>query len=244
MFMGQVKEVGRRSRELSMEARDRGDLFAVVNLFASNQMVHLAADDPDAALQDSRQLGEDWKRRGFYIQDHSLLMDEVMVLLYRGDALPAWQKMLECWSDHRSSLLFRVQQVRIFSLYYRAASALAAAAMADDPRRLVLDADRTAGRLEAERMPWSESLALLIRAGVAATLGNPDRSRSLLAEAMDALDVVSMHLWANAARRRLGRLIGGDEGRALVAQADAWMSDQGVRNPIRTTNLYAPGFRE
>ncbi len=45
---------------------------------------------------------------------------------------------------------------------------------------------------------------------------------------------------AAAARRVRGRLLGGDAGRALVAQADQWMSSQGIRNPDRMTALFIP----
>ena len=51
-----------------------------------------------------------------------------------------------------------------------------------------------------------------------------------------------MGLFAAAARRRLGGLLGGDEGRALIAQADAWMAGQEIRNPARMAACIAPGF--
>ena len=53
-----------------------------------------------------------------------------------------------------------------------------------------------------------------------------------------------MGLYAAAARRHLGKLIGGDEGRALIARADAWMIDQGISNPAQDGRRYHAGFRE
>jgi hypothetical protein len=47
---------------------------------------------------------------------------------------------------------------------------------------------------------------------------------------------------AAVSRRRLGELLGGESGRAIVADADSWMADQQIVNPIRTTAMYAPGF--
>lgn len=49
-------------------------------------------------------------------------------------------------------------------------------------------------------------------------------------------------LYAHPARRRLGRLLGGAEGAALVAESDAWMAAQGVRNPERLTAMVLPGW--
>jgi hypothetical protein len=51
-----------------------------------------------------------------------------------------------------------------------------------------------------------------------------------------------MRLYAAAARRRLGRLIGGDAGKALLVEADTWMASQGIKNPARMTAMLAPGF--
>jgi len=51
-----------------------------------------------------------------------------------------------------------------------------------------------------------------------------------------------MKLFAAACRRRLGKLIGGDEGHSLVAEADAWMAGQFIVNPARMTATLVPGF--
>jgi hypothetical protein len=51
-----------------------------------------------------------------------------------------------------------------------------------------------------------------------------------------------MSIFAAATRRHLGGLLGGDGGRALVAEADGWMTSQGIGNPARMAALYAaPG---
>jgi len=51
-----------------------------------------------------------------------------------------------------------------------------------------------------------------------------------------------MALMAAAAARRLGVLLGGDEGAAEVARSDGWMVAQGVRDPERLTRVLAPGW--
>ena len=52
-----------------------------------------------------------------------------------------------------------------------------------------------------------------------------------------------MILYAAASRRRLGEIIGGDDGRAHVQEADAWMTAQQIRNPARMANVFAAEVR-
>jgi len=43
-------------------------------------------------------------------------------------------------------------------------------------------------------------------------------------------------------RRRLAALVGGDEGRALLALSDAWMTRNGIVRPDLYTDMNAAGF--
>jgi hypothetical protein len=51
-----------------------------------------------------------------------------------------------------------------------------------------------------------------------------------------------MPLCAASVDRRLGLLLGGDEGRSLVDRADALFTARSVRRPDRVADLYVPGF--
>ena len=59
---------------------------------------------------------------------------------------------------------------------------------------------------------------------------------------MIGFDACDMRLYAAAARRRLGQLVGRAEGRALMAGAESWMAGQTIRNPARMAAMLAPGF--
>jgi hypothetical protein len=126
--------------------------------------------------------------------------------------------------------------------HLRARSALAAAAGATAPGPFLREAERDARRLQGEKMPWSEALAQLIHAGAAARRGDPGRGMGLLMEAAERCEAADMRLYAHAARRCVGERTGGDSGAELVAQTDAWMMGQKVRNPGRMTALLVPGF--
>ena len=47
--------------------------------------------------------------------------------------------------------------------------------------------------------------------------------------------------YASAARHQLGRLLGGDEGAALVLAAQAAMRAQGIHDPARFASTLVPG---
>ena len=65
---------------------------------------------------------------------------------------------------------------------------------------------------------------------------------AFLSDAASRFDGAEMALCAASVRRQLGRIVGGDEGRQMVAGADAWMAAQEIRRPDRMAELYAPGF--
>jgi hypothetical protein len=62
-----------------------------------------------------------------------------------------------------------------------------------------------------------------------------------IAEAASRLAAIDMALFAAAARRAHGELTGGEAGRALVSEADAWMAAQAIRRPDRMARMLAPG---
>jgi hypothetical protein len=132
--------------------------------------------------------------------------------------------------------------IRIDLLHFSGRSAVAAAAVSDDPRALLRAAEGYARRLDRQRTGWASAMALLIRAGTAAVRGDSAAAVVLLTKAVSAYDAVDMGLYAASARRQLGKVVGGDEGRAMIAQADMWMANQDIRDPARMAASIAPGF--
>jgi serine/threonine protein kinase len=242
-YMGEVVELSRRQALLLREAQERGDLFAETN-FSTYIMaiVRLGADDPEGADRGLSRVVSQWSRQGFHVQHHNALLARALIDLYTGDGQAAWNHIAEQWRAYTRSLLLRVQQVRINVLELRGTSAVAAAMSAADPGSYLRAAERDAGRLQRERMPWSDALACLIRAGAATVRADRSRATALLAEAATRLDAVAMRIYAEAARRRLGELLGGEDGHALIAQANSWMAGQKIQDPARMAAMLAPGL--
>jgi hypothetical protein len=236
MFMGEVAEIARRLPGLIKEAKERDDLYGVTNLcLGMRTFVHLAADEPETARRELAEAMDRWSHHGFHVQHQNRLYDESQIDLYQGDAAAAWRRITETWPLLGRSHHLRVQQVRIYQVHLRGRAALAAGG---DPT-LVRSARRDARALWHERAPWAQALARLLEAGVAARRGD-GQAAGLLRDAAERCDAAKMRLYAAAARRRLGELTGGEEGRALVAEADKWMAGQGVANPVRMTALLVP----
>jgi serine/threonine protein kinase len=241
MFMGDVAEIARRLPVLLKEARERDDRYTMTNLsLVVGTFTHLAADEPARARDVLQEVMAGWSRGGFHVQHMNRLYDETQIDLYTGDGPSAWRWLTAGWESVRRSFLLRVQQVRIFMRDLRARSALAAAAGAADPAPLLRAAAGEARALRRERMPWAGALARLAEAGIAAARGDLAGAASLYGDAADRLQAADMHLYAAAARRRRGQLLGGPDGNELLARAETWMTAQGVRSIERMTALLAP----
>jgi hypothetical protein len=242
-FLGDVAELIRRLPILRKEALERGDLYAATNLGTFvGYLPWLAADDPAGARRDLGDVMRQWSQRGFHVQHLTGLMATVQIDLYEGNGEAALAHLREQWSTLRSSMFLRVQTVRIFMHSLRARAALLAAVRATDPRASLRAAEQDAARIESERMTWSQPIAQLIRAGIAAFRNNSNAAMRHLDIAVAAFDAADMGLFAAAARRRLGEIVGGDRGRVLIESADAWLAGQGIQNAGNMTTLYAPGF--
>ncbi len=85
---------------------------------------------------------------------------------------------------------------------------------------------------------------MLLSAAVTYLEGRSGDAGDMMAAAVTAFERADMTIHAAVARRRLGGLQDDERGRALVAEADAWMAAQGIRNPARMTRLIAPGFHD
>jgi eukaryotic-like serine/threonine-protein kinase len=242
-YLGRVSELSIRCHDIFQEARDRGDryMIATPGPFVGT-VVRLAEDDIEGARRFARDALGQWSHQGFHIQHLNFYYGNNYIDLYAGDAAAAWRRITETDPLLQSSLLLRIQQVQADVLQHTGRCAVAMAAVSADPRPLLRVAEKSARRLDRQRLPWTRALAQLITAGVARVRGDTGRAEQLLADATERFESADMGLFAAAARRQLGQVRGGDEGRALVERADTWMRSQSIVNPSRMASCLAPGF--
>jgi hypothetical protein len=86
----------------------------------------------------------------------------------------------------------------------------------------------------------SQPVSLLIGAGLAVLCGDVEAAAAGYRSAAPGFDAVDMVMHAAVTRWRLGELVGGDEGRALVAQARAVLAAEGIVRPERVLAMFAP----
>lgn len=241
LYLGEMVEVSRRVPQLLAAALEQGNLFAATDLRTRLNAIWLAADDPVRARDEVIAAMTTWPRGGFHLQHYTSLVALAQIELYTGDYEVAWKHIESQMKPLERSMLLRIQGLRIDALQLRARLALASAIGSDREPRLRL-AEKLAGKIERENMAYSNPLATLVRAGVAKQRGDEQRAIALTEKALEEFEATNMRLYAVAARRRLGELLGGERGRELVAQTDQWMVKQEIKNPEKIMNLLAPGF--
>jgi tetratricopeptide (TPR) repeat protein len=242
MFMGRFEELSRRLPAYVKDAHLRGDLYEETNLRTRvSYTLLLALDKPEKARQEIREALARWSHRGYTVQHYFDLIAQTEVDLYEGDVEAGWRRIVSAWPAFRRSLLRRVQLVHLESCSLHARTVLAAVAAGKLSEAGLKDAERDARRIERAGMPWSDPLAQLIRASLAAFRGDTEAAIGLLASAESGFETTDAGLYRAAARCRRGELLGGAEGQKLVAEAEGMMRGQRVANPLRLRSLLAPG---
>ena len=242
MYLGEIAELQRRVPVHLAEAKERGNIFLADTARARLNIVWLAADDPATARRVLSEGQSSEPQRGFTVSRYNQLLATVQADLYCGDARDARQRLAEDWPELEKSLLLRVHLVRVEAQQARARAALAIAASGEDVKPLLRLAAKAAAKIDADRRPWAEPLAALLRAGVSSIKGDRTGCLTALNTAAEGFETAEMALYAAVAHRRLGEVMANVEGRQLIAAADDWMKAQKIKNPVQMTGMLAPGF--
>jgi ATP/maltotriose-dependent transcriptional regulator MalT len=125
----------------------------------------------------------------------------------------------------------------------RLAWAAVAHALVARNRNQILDiAEQQANMLEKANTAVAWPFVPVIRAAIAHQKGDNETARSLLQDAIRAYEKLEFKLYTAAARRQVGRIVGGNEGQSLIEWADNTMGEEDIVNPERVAAMLAPGF--
>lgn len=235
--LGMLGDVARGVDACLADARRRGDRFLEYQVVHALAMGWLCADDIARARQEIARCAARRTDAGRMDLDWSSLFGRCDVDLYAGDAEG-------CFARERSTIAsFGRSPIRSAQIFRVELSALhARIELAAGTRDAAARADRTAQKLLREGVPYATGKAHFLTAAAHARRGALEDAASTLRIAADFADGQGTPFFAAVARHRLGELLGGDEGRALVVAADAVMRNEAVRQPARMLEVYAPGF--
>jgi hypothetical protein len=205
---------------------------------------HLAHDDVEGARKQLERARTRWAPRSeMPFADCCLWLGEGQHALYRGDAAAAFGELERREREFRRSAVAHSVWFRIFVHAVRGGFALALLRTSPGASELRQVARRCVQALQRERLPHAAPHTQTIDAGLALAEGRDDDAIPLLRAAVQDFDRCEMKAYAAAARRRLGQLVGGDEGTALVAEGDAILRQEGVKNLEAMTEMLVPGCR-
>ncbi|HTJ44094.1 MAG TPA: AAA family ATPase [Kofleriaceae bacterium] len=232
IYLGRWRELSAMTMPHLRDAEQRGDLYSLTNIRAVIlPFVRLLEGDPAGAHDEATRALQGWGRDDFDDQHFMAGTGHVIADLYSDDAPRALAQMHAIEQPMARSTLRYVQVIRgHWSFYLGTASASAAAAGAGDGKALLRRASRLAKHLLGEKVPWCEGYGRCVQASVALARGRDADAVPLLRAAIAALDRADMAMMAEAVRYRLGAVLGGDEGAALITAATDRFAGQGMRD--------------
>ena len=239
---GELAELRRRLRRWIADAEARNDLGTATSLRYDAAMLHLAADNPHAALAEVERSWERSKRSKSDYFLHGLRLPEGHVRLYVGSPADLRLGIDELGAALENSSI-RQTTGRFAMQYLRAAHRLRLAEQTDDRAKLLDECDGEAAHLVDNAIVGWVPRSLALRAGVAHLRADRETTLRVLDEVAALSDGPEGNRVLGAcARRRKGQLAGGQAGRRLVEEADTRMRAETIANPARWAALYVPGF--
>jgi hypothetical protein len=242
-YLGHFGEVARELPARLDEAWSRADL-CIAPMWAAQVLPRLAVADASGAERDLERARSAWSAPGFTLQHLSLLQGAYHIGHYRGEAGAVWERIEADWDRLSRSPLQRAGTLVSALRGLRAGTAAALAGQlrpGAERSALLRDVRRGAAALRRTRRgSWASRLSEPLDALADLLSGDRDAALAKMRVALDRLAPIPM--LAEACRRHLGILIGGDEGRALAARADAAFRRHGAVDPARLAAAIMPGF--
>jgi len=245
-LLGELRTLGQRMASFIAEARERDDSWADTILRAGPQVAYwLADDDLPRARAELAYVQQRWPDDAPNVQRLWTFIGGMHIDFYGGEPAAAWGRVAREWPDFARSFLFQSQWGRVMLYALRAGAALGRLHSdhgESERAGLLRTVEADLDALKGEKTLWATPFVELVHAGLMIVYGQKERAIQGLRAAEQGFRAVDMALYAAAARRRCGQILGATAGAELLASADLAMSDQGVRRPERMTRVLAPGF--
>jgi len=243
-YLGDWRGVVTAAPNLIEQAYSRDRIYVAVMLTGGGSTVAwLSGDDVTGCQRAVEYAKAQWHpSNDVQLPDLALAIGVTALHVYRGEPQQALAEMETTWTWLTRSPAGRSHMTRFMALFPRGQAAVAVLRQTGDraARSIVRD---SAKRLAQLRVHGAIPMKNALDAGLALHAGNTDLAAQHLRAAVAGFDETDMAMYAAATRRRLGELIGGDEGEQLLAQGDATMRAQRVKNLDAITEALCPGCR-
>jgi tetratricopeptide (TPR) repeat protein len=243
IYAGRLRVAVPTAKRLLREVDQDGDVYTGVCLRCPAMIeISMIEDDPESGWRHLKEAVERWVPPGFTVQHWYVLVFGAHLHLYCGQAEAAYQRIASKMPALKKSLLLHAAPARRHTLYAlgRAAIASANGLPASERERRLAEAGRCARALQRMGWPVDRFYAAVLRGALANARGRRDEAVAALRVAV-ALGDETGPLYAWTAQYQLGRLLGGEEGRALAAAAEEFFAVEGVRAPSRYAAAFVPG---
>ena len=239
---GAVRTNARLIAESARSGRQRGDRYLEATLRLLQVQALLAQDRVRSAHQQLS--GVDWAplEAGFQTQHWHELEARVELALYEGTAREALEALAPTFAELQRSLLLRVNTIGAIAVELRGRLLYVAVQQGQDPAPARAEVARGVKRLARGTESFARVFEGLQRATRAALAPSPDPEEvvACLRQAADHAEQANMALHREAARYALGAFLGGDEGAALRAGAEAWAAGEEIARPDRFFRMVVP----
>lgn len=241
IWRGHLANGGELTVRWLQQCEDAGDFYASLMARTASALTLIRGGDTEGAQQVMDEAMARWTTNAYTVQHLVTLRFSVYCELACGRPERALERISSQWDALRGSRLLDLQLMRFDALTLRADACVAVAAV-DTKRRasLLRRAERDAKKLAREARDYTDASAAMIRAGIASVRDEHELAAQACAEAIAAYERGDMALHATCARRRQAQLRG-PAGREQILACDDDMHSEGIAEPERWADIYAPG---
>ena len=178
----------------------------------------------------------------YHVQHWYELEARAELAIYKGNALEALSGLDADIKKYDKSLLRRVVLVHSLKTSLHARLHLAAALEANSDLSHLKKSRVLMKKLSKTKLSYAIVCVALLKPAFSLQGGNKEQAIEELRQVVLLAEKHDMSLHGLVAQRRLGELLGGKKGDALVEKNNKLMEENGIKNPDRMSNLIAPGF--
>jgi eukaryotic-like serine/threonine-protein kinase len=248
--LGELKRLRKLARSQIRRAQLSGNLFMEVSFRTFFGPLHLLNDDPATARFDVDDAMSKWLPRGAGFGNHEYyaLKHRMYAALYTDTVEQDYDALAAQWVQMKGSLLPMVAVIQAEYRYLRGAIELARAAHArrrgnaSECRARVRRAKVHIRILRHLPIPLGQAFSHLLSAGVCNLGGDLDQTVAALQTALSSAASLHMQPAAAAVKRRLGGMLGGDQGVRLIREADDYFAEERFARPDRCTASMLAGW--